>query len=340
MRRLRVPGTIAGILLIFFVAGAVLFNRTKPAPRAGAQLALDPSRIINSPAASTVGAPSNTNVPPRKEEELNPSLWNPAEKQIHGRIAQELRSAHPRIATLLTSDALELQFDEVFATLIQILDESKLAPAAHRPPLLLAADRLADQLRFSAVAAPTPETKHHLDQLAEYGLSFEWSQLGAAWVYTHELLWKVWRDYSASPWADDAFIQLLARNWDTSFDCRNGSDSFRTVIRQGEDFVAGHAQSQYRLETVYFLAQANETWWSLSRARACTTPGESDCDEYVDPSKYRLGAEEARQKATDYYQQVLRMTASTDIVVDARGHLGNIQQKVDTVQRRFYCIYD
>ena len=339
MRPLGIVGAISVTLLLLFAFSSLFLDRSKPAASAEARVVLNPTPA-NSVPPSSEAAPSQANAPARKEEEPNPRLWNPAEEQIHRRLAEELRAVHPGIGTFLASDALDLRFDEVFDNLVRILDESGQARADQRPPLLLAADRVADQLRFPQVNPPAPETRRRMDQLAMHGLSFQWSELGATWVYSHDLLWEVWRDYSTSPWADDAFVQLLARNWDTSFDCKKGADAFRPVIRQGKDFLSAHPRSRYRTEISYLLAQAHETWWSLSRAKVCTAAGQSDCDEYADPDKYQQGAAEARRRAMDYYRQVLQQKSSGDIAADAQRHLGDIRQDVDPVQRRFFCVYD
>jgi hypothetical protein len=106
MARLRILCAVAATLLILFALRAVFLNRIKPAPSVQAVLVLNPSQATRFSTTSTSGAPSNASVQGRKEEELNPSLWNPAEEQIHRRISEELRAAHPGIAAFLMSDAL------------------------------------------------------------------------------------------------------------------------------------------------------------------------------------------------------------------------------------------
>jgi hypothetical protein len=41
-----------------------------------------------------------------------------------------------------------------------------------------------------------------------------------------------------------------------------------------------------------------------------------------------------------YYEQVLEIAPASNTGADARRHLTGAKQGLDTVQRRFYCIYD
>ncbi len=79
-------------------------------------------------------------------------------------------------------------------------------------------------------------------------------------------------------------------------------------------------------------AQAYETWWSLSRA----TPK----DDYVQPEKYREGAEAARKRAIGIYEQVATSAPQSLESAYARRQLPRLKLGLDTAQRRYFCIYD
>jgi hypothetical protein len=360
MKRHVILVAAAGSLMIASAAAVFLF-RAKSVPSAGARpvispfnaqspqpnghtalavIAADNSRSAEPAVASSAASASGDTAGGRREELLDPRLSDPAQERIQQRITEALRTALPEVPGLLAQETPHLEPDQVYAAILHALDAEKSVPYQEQPLFLLAADYLADKLDLPMKIPPAPETRKKLDELAQYGIVYRWSELGASWVYSHGLLWRVWRDYPASPWADDAFVLLLSRNWDSTFDCRGGADSFRAVIREGEDFLATHPQSRYRIETSYLVAQAYETWWSLSRAKLCRSLEDSDCDEFVDPDSYRQGAEEARGKAIGYYEQVLQIAPAGNLAADARRHLTDAKQGLDTVQRRFYCIYD
>jgi len=90
------------------------------------------------------------------------------------------------------------------------------------------------------------------------------------------------------------------------------------------------------LDVQLTVAQAYETWWSLSQAQPATG---SDDSENVDPGKYQQGSEEARQKAIAFYERLLQIAPQSDHAVYARRVLPRLKLGIDTGQRRFYCFY-
>jgi hypothetical protein len=80
------------------------------------------------------------------------------------------------------------------------------------------------------------------------------------------------------------------------------------------------------------LAQSYETWWSLSLA--------GDNDDYADRRKYQDGAADARRKAIEWYDRLLRLPNAEDRSAGARRALPRLKLGIDSMQRRFFCIYD
>jgi hypothetical protein len=78
--------------------------------------------------------------------------------------------------------------------------------------------------------------------------------------------------------------------------------------------------------------QAYETWWSLSHA----TPK----DDYVQPEKYREGRETALKRAIGIYEQVATLAPQSLEAAYARRQLPRLKLGLDTMQRRFFCVYD
>ena len=132
-----------------------------------------------------------------------------------------------------------------------------------------------------------------------------------------------------------AFIRLLDAGWWTGVGCpdRGGTGAlFRDAVREGERFLAERPDSEHRVLVSFVLAQAYETWWSVSLA---------ENDTYVmDPGAYREGAEEARGRAVELYGRIRALAPGSDRAVYAAMHLPRLRMGLDTGQRRFYCVYD
>lgn len=365
-RQLMLAAVAGGVMIVAGAAVSLFATRSLPAvgaqsatpsnsqnppgsqsPPQGGQRAigvivLGKSPEVNPPAVPTPEEAVDTgNDEQRRDEPLDLRLWSPAESTVRERITSELADLVPEGVPLLAHEGSpDSPPEEIFSVLMRILEAAQSATPSRQPALFLAADLLADKLDLGMKAPPPPQIQEKLDSLARYGLSYSWDELGASWAYSHNLLWRVWRNYPSSPWAEDAFLLLLARDWDTGFDCKGGSDSFRAIIREGEDFLTTHGQSRYRREVTYQVAQAYETWWSLSRAKACGATSSRNCDEYVSPEEYVQGAEEARRKSIESYEHILAGDPSGIMAADARRRLEDLKANVDTLQRRFYCIYD
>ncbi len=226
--------------------------------------------------------------------------------------------------------------EEFHDALVRLLASAKTSSPDRQPVLLLAADRLAWRLPWvmtndKSQASYWPEWRR---QLAGLGVTYEesaTSPLENSWTYTGNLLRRVWTDYGQSDWGERAFLLLLSQGWDTGVDCAAGTDQFRAVIQQGQQFLEQHSKSPYRVDVQLAVAQAYETWWSLSQAPT----GE----EYsgVEPAKYQKGASAARKKSIAYYEQVVQTAPQGDQSVYARRELPRLKLGLDTGQRRFYC---
>ena len=195
---------------------------------------------------------------------------------------------------------------------------------------MFAADRLAGRLVMTERQSAAGDEQRR--RLGAQGLTFEWSELGGSWVYTHDLLWKLWEDYRETPWGERAFASLLARGWDTHVGCAAGSDQFRKVIPIAVGFLRTPPPTPLRAQVAFLLAQAYETWWSLSLA--------SDRDDYADRRMYQRGSAPAREHAIATYEELIRDHPGTVQADYARLVLPRLRLGVDTGERRFFCVYD
>jgi len=261
--------------------------------------------------------------------ELEAGLWAPS-SPLDRRLIADLRQNFPALASLLAASPPDKPQRMAQTTLSNLLQAASTAPATNRAELLIAADRITNFLTDSA--PPPAGTARRTEKIAGFTLDYAWSPLGAAWVYEHNLLWQVLREYSNTEWGTEAFLLLETLGWDTGVGCEKGSDQFREVIARGEKFLADQPTGPHRIEVALDLAAAYETWWSLSRAPAT--------DDYATAENYRAGAESALEKAIGMYQEVLKLAPSGLEAAYARRHLPRLKLRIDTRQRRFYCIYD
>ncbi len=54
--------------------------------------------------------------------------------------------------------------------------------------------------------------------------------------------------------------------WSNDVECSAGADDFRGVIAEGEKFLKQYPASAYRADVLLAIAEAYETWWSLSQS--------------------------------------------------------------------------
>jgi len=232
--------------------------------------------------------------------------------------------------------------EEFHDALLKLLMSVATSPRERQPVLLWAADHLAARLPQVMINDRSQEGHwpEWRTQLASFGVSYEESAFSSdegPWVYTGILMKRVWTDYGETDWGQRAFLILLSNGWDTSVDCKAGTDRFRAVIERGLEFQKKRPNSKYLLDVQLAVAQAYETWWSLSQAPTGEEVSEVDAD--VQPAKYREGGEAAHQKAIAAYEQFLQTAPQSDYAAYARRVLPRLKLGIDTGQRRFYCSF-
>lgn len=213
---------------------------------------------------------------------------------------------------------------------LQLLDAAEKGPADQRPAYLFAAELVAEDLWCPF------EDKAGCDQLrsefTQRGLSLDGAALGGVYVYAHDILWRLWRDYPGTDWGQGAFVLLLDYGWDTSPTCQKGGDQRKEVIRQGEAFLRQWPNSRYRGAVTDLVGEAYASWWSGDEPSDEAPPG------WVLPKPE--GAEEARIKAIGYFEQVVQLAPGTRLSEFAKQILEPLRAKQDLDNYRFICVYD
>ncbi len=261
------------------------------------------------------------------------AYWgNPADREL----ARELDGELPGLKQMLLEEPKGTNTvtppEEIHRFLTLLLVKARKSSSEHRPALLLAANRLAG--RFNPASDAESVIGRVQKKIGGYELNYLWNHLGSGWAYQEDLSWLLWKEYGTSVWGEMAFVMLLSRGWNTTVGCgsRGIGDDFRHVIMEAEKFLADRPQSPFRRDVSLMLAQAYETWWSLSRA--------SVQDSYANRFAYFDGAEEARKKAITLYEVVAQSDPSGYEAKYARQRLPRLKTGLDTNQRRFFCIYD
>ncbi len=276
---------------------------------------------------------------PQTREADQQKMREAIQKQLQSQVkaAQAAGQTGPRAFIVAGQQTITNWKAEQFRdALTRVLTAAKNSSPDRQPVLLLASDYLA--WRLPGVMTNDKSQAGHWGewrtQLAALGVMYEESATSPdeePWTYTGSLLQRVWTDYGQTDWGERAFVLLQDQGWDTGRQCAAGADQFRQVIQQSLLFLEKHSKSPYQLDVQLALAQAYETWWSLSQARTVQEGSE------VDPQKYQEGAEAARKQSITRYEQLLQTAPQSDHAAYARRELPRLMLSIDTGQRRFYC---
>ena len=303
---------------------------TRPPQRAAVVAVLAPAAPAQaSPETQTSRRPEQTGKTTEREIPIHP--LEQFRQETKAQLAQELVQSYPQIPDLNRDPA---KLDPAYRdSVFQFLEAAEKASDAQRPAMLLAADFM-----LQAVWCPSEKQAECDDlrsQFAGHHLTFANSPLAGAWYYQHDLLWRDWQEFPTTQCGERAFVLLLDSGWDTSGTCAKGADQFREVIRQGESFLQQRENSPYRDYVVHLLGQAYATWWSLAQ------PPTSSSSDYVDPKQYQEGAEDARLKAIQYFEQNLQSSPASPVGEYANQILPVLREKKLLVDSyRFFCVYD
>ncbi len=224
----------------------------------------------------------------------------------------------------------------VYQQLLELLRRSNSAQRSEKALLLLGANSLVDKLSIlftDEAAAPARR------QLAAYGVKLGSQTHDGGLSYNQDLLWRVWREFPDTEAGELAFVELQHRGWSTGdgSGCPPNPDLFRDVITHGETFLNQHPGSPFRIDVLFTLAIANESWWSIAHAPAD--------DEGVNAPPYprralnQRQAAQARDRAIQYYRQLIELAPDSPEAASARRRLPRIESGLDTGQRRFFCTF-
>ena len=313
-----------------------------PPPSAQALRATRPvSRIMADPQAAmalVTGMPGKSRwlpeqIPARSRFEISLDPMQEFQEDLRKALLHDLVPAFPELSKFLgdpTAKSPDPARERVVFHLIEAAENGK---AGERPGILLAADLVADEIWCPS------ENKERCNQLrsqfAQHKLTLEYSELGGGFFYQRDLLWRVWQQNPETDGGERAFVILLELGWDTSKTCAKGHEQFREMIRHGESFLQQRPTSAHRAAILLLVGQAYATWWSLSNE-----PADSPMADYVDPKRYKEGAEQARLKAISYFEQVVQLAPETKFAEYAHQILPSLRAKQIQDTYKFFCVND
>jgi hypothetical protein len=269
------------------------------------------------------------------------------DEPVQTRLKARIGAAYVRAmqANLAKSPDRALVVRETIQDLTAILRESDGAGAPRRALCLVAADQVVNKLSLWLIE-PSPNGERESAAaagvrrlLAPYGVKLGGMTHEGGLAYGRELLWRVWREWPQMEGGELAFLELQRVGWYTGSGegCPKNPDLFREVIVKAEAFLASHPQTDFRVQVLYALAVAHESWWSIGHAPAG--------DEFVNAPPYprraanASQAEQAREQAIRYYREVAAMAPGSPEAASALRRLPRLELGLDTGQRRFFCSY-
>jgi len=280
-----------------------------------------------------------------QDQRLKKIQWGNSEdlrQKVDAALAGALRGALPKLGAMLESRRLHGYDAGTVRVYIEILLKlSEQVPVENKPVYLMAADRLAGKLGRLLGTSPGRSQRDKVSGVMHGNLRwetsahlcFQFDHIGG-WVHRHGLLRRVWEQYGNTRWGEYAFLLLQQAGWFFGAGCPEDPATFRPVIRHGEAFLQQHPESPHRLDVVFALAQAYDTWWSVSQ------PKQGWGSDVPNPALYRKGAARARQQAIHYYEIVRQELRGTVFADYAERQLPRLKLGFDTGQRRFLCMYD
>ena len=304
-------------------------NQTNPTPmgmRRGAQLiVLQDALLAERRRDEFIGQVDGLGGYPRTDDPVRTRLE--AAVGAPYRLAFEPSSTREQSAILARRISSELTI---------LLREAELSGREGKALRLLAADALVAKLSVvldDAAAGAIRRT------LARYNVKLGGQTHNGGLAYRNDLVWRVWREFPETDGGEMAFRQLQNRGWNTdpTEGCPANPDLFRTVIEKGEAFLEERPQSRLRLQVLFTVAAAYESWWSIAHARAD--------DPFVSAPPYPRKAENrkqagvARERAIRNYREVVRIAPQSPEAASALRRLPRLELSIDTGQRRFFRSY-
>ena len=188
-----------------------------------------------------------------------------------------------------------------------------------------------------SIATTAADTSSILHRLRSLGAAFDTAALSGDVLYARNWLREAYRLDPRGPIGDRAFLDLLARGFDTSPSCAEGPEAFRRVIEEGEAFLLrvdaepeGGRDPRILAEVHYRIAEAQRDIVALASGHS----------SYADPETYSAEAEAARASAVEHYRAALTLDPHAPGATAAWSEAWRLSAGLPPAGLAFYCIYD
>jgi hypothetical protein len=132
--------------------------------------------------------------------------------------------------------------------------------------------------------------------------------------------------YLHDRWGRQAYLESL-RDHRGGYDCETGVERAQEAVAIGEEFLARYPETETSDGVRLALAEACETWWSLSKSGR-----ESGYD--VDNEAAKPGAGKALERALALYRHLAKKSGASLWVKDK---IFRLERDMDTFERSYVC---
>jgi hypothetical protein len=242
----------------------------------------------------------------------NPSHWQIRGPEIAARLqpwVESMPSLEPakRAASLLIADRIVIIEEEDGN--LEPQDSEK--PAAEKKP--------DDKKPMSGAQVP----------LEKLGAQFSYDPTSERNLYALNWLRQAYELDSNGHAGELAFLLLMEWGFDTSADCKNGSELFREVLRHGTEFLRTPRSPQIEARIHFLLGDAYRDIVALATGKYG--------DTYANSATYKPEAAKARANAVAEYRAGLALDDKSETSSIAEERLRSLQAGEAPHDTSFYC---
>jgi hypothetical protein len=252
--------------------------------------------------------------------------WMP-DRPLIDELVAAVSTRFPEAARLLPTPAM-VDSAVVVRTVIPVLEALARATGDEERALLsLVASCLLEKLEIH-FPHDQPTATPDVPELARHGVQLHPTGHGGdnVWGYDYGLVRRVVEAYPHLRWGQLAFIDML------SPERPHCETNYKDAIARIRRWLDEHPSSPLVSRVTFKMAQAYDSWWSLS-----LVPEEYASEEIVYAEEHMAGSADARIEAVGLYERFLRLDPTSPNAEEARRSLILLLNSADTRQRTFYC---
>ena len=237
-------------------------------------------------------------------------------------VANELRTEFPEASRLLLVHDAVLDRDAALQSIKALLtrERGNGTPARRTGAIGYAANALFQRILIEGAGHPLDRPDFSF--LRKFDVTCEYDGHGSDWTCVAPLWSAYMRSNPHTRWSHLAYLHALGTECDGL--------GYLQVAREGPSWLARHPNSGFEPFVLQAIAEAYETWWSLSRA-----PKD---EEFVTASEHAEGADDAQLEAVRWFSRLRERHPDSAQALASAVRANQIAIGVDTGQRRFFCV--